>query len=320
MTNKLPQTLDFLLDKNWIEDFFNQNVEKIIGRQAEITVKEVKRSKSYAPESFAMYYSVLVNAQETFWRVSASTKQDRFLPFQAMSFVYKNGFNEGDIRTPQPYYFFSKYNFYIYQDVSGHMLTSFLKQKDQELEKKMFKAGEVLKKFHLLPTPDFALSKLQWDFQKEKILEYAPEIKQIFEEPLTKALEKITINGKKLCHGDYQTENLIFGHLTYLIDFGSVVTAHKEADIASFISQLAVMLKRFGDINDFDNLSKSFFDGYGADFENEFFESYCFLYRLQILQALIIMYEVDPTVDKEEIKQTIEFLYNKIKLDNEPRN
>lgn len=306
MTNNLPQSLDFLLDKNWMTDFFNKNSKEIFGSESKIEIIEIERSKSFAPESYAMFYKIMVDRKSMIIRASGSLLEDRFYPYHCMEFIFQNGLSDGDIQAPKPFHFFKEYNLMLYQDVPGQMLKDYISSQDENLEEMVLNSGKALNKFHQIPKPEFKVHQKKWHLDQQKIFQYAPQIKNMIDEFLDRSLKMTENRDDHLCHGDYQPKNIIISDVTYIIDFGSTSLAAKELDVACFISQLEIMLQRYGDPGQTEILKKSFFEGYG-EFENELFMAYYFLYQLDIMQALIVIYEQDPNANKDEVQASINF-------------
>lgn len=310
--NKLPEKLDFLYDKNWVEDFLNQNSQIIFKKKFSIKVIKIERSKSYAPEAFNMLYSIELNGEVKQLRASGSTLRERETTFKVMKFLYENSLIEKSFVVPQALEYFSEYNLMFYFDVSGVMLIDFITEDKEDFALKLKQAGIALKHLHSVILPDFPLLEMDWSIDAQKILKYAPDLKDMFGNRLELELEK-SKSKTNFVHGDYQLENIIWGDQLGIIDFGSSTLANKEMDLACFVTQLDVMLKRYeGNVLDFEFLKSAFLAGYG-DFDLDVYKTYDYLYSLQILQALILIYEEDPNADKENILEVIKFWQNKIK-------
>lgn len=311
MMNNLPRNLDCLLEENWVEAFINKNSQQIFGESKEIKLLKIGRSKSFAPESFAMYYEISVNGEVINLRASASITQNRSLPFAAMQYVYDHGFDQGDFRVSKPLAFFEDLNLMFYTDVSGSMFRVLFSQRN-DLERESLNIGKMLQKLHSISKLEIVDKTHIWNFDNKKILRYAPELSDAIVDRQNNSLEKIKTDETYFCHGDFQPENIIIGSKTFMIDFGSVVSENKELDVACFVTQLDIMLKRYGDYTQFENLKKSFFLGYG-EYDQELYEAYYSLYELEILQALIAIFEEDPNEDKNKIMEAINYWRTKMK-------
>lgn len=311
MSNNLPQNLDCLLDKNWVESFLTKNSQKIFDEPKSIQVLKIERSKSFAPESFAMFYEITANYEKIFLRASASTSQDRSLPFAVMTYIYNHGFNAGDFQVSKPLAYFEDLNLMFYLNLGGRMFRDVLSDQT-DLTGETFKIGQALKKLHSLPQNNLVSSHHVWSFNNEKILSYCPEMSDVIIRNQNNSLEKIETNKYFFCHGDFQPENIVISDKIFIIDFGSVVAENRELDIACFVSQLDIMLKRYGNPDYFETLKKSFLTGYG-DYDQTLFDCYYQLYDFEILQALIAIYEEDPNINKEKILNVINYWHTKMK-------
>jgi len=310
MENNLPENLDFLLDKDWVRDFFKKNSETIFGSQKEIEVTQIDRAYAMAPQSYIMLYTLEVDDEKRFIRASSSTLVSRELTLKTMKYVYESGFSEGQILSPEPIKYFPEYNLMLYYNVSGPVLLYELGKNNDELKPKIILAARALKQFHSIAPPEFDLNKPDWNFQLERINRFITNI-----EPIKSLLNKYNNDlkeGKKIfCHGDYQPNNLIIGDKITVIDFGSVCLAQKELDISSFITQLEIMLLRSENLDLFEDLKKSFVNEYG-EFEKKYFQIYSFYHSLLILDSMIAFLENDKDTDKAEVKRSIIYWINKI--------
>lgn len=311
MVNRLPDNLDFLLEKEWVENFLNENSAKIFQKTYKISVKRIERSKSFAPEVFNMIYDLSLDGQPLTIRAASSTIIEKETPFKVMKFLYDHGFSDGDFLVPEPLSYFPELNLHLYKDAPGFMMKDFISEPKEAFAEKVAGAAKALKRIHQVGLPDFALEPTKWDINQEKILQYAPKLEFCLKRLLDQNLEKAQKNKTSFCHGDYQTKNIVLGEKLCIIDFGSSTIAEKELDIASFITQLEIMLKRYSDISEFDYLRQIFFDYYG-EYDSETYKTYEFLYRLVIMNALTVIYEQDPNAVKEEILSAIEFWQERI--------
>ena len=311
MTINLPQNLDFLLDQSWIEDFLKKNSEEIFGQKLNIVVTRIERSKSFAPEVYNMIYDLMMDDKSQILRASSSTLKERETTFKVMDFIYNNGFSDGSFLVPQALKFFPELNLMFYIDLDGFMMKDFINEDKNSFAEKVRGAGEALKQFHTLPIPNFSLPEMDWNIDCEKISKYAPDLIDMLGNRLSKVLEK-SKNRVNFVHGDYQLKNIILGEHLGIIDFGSSTLAEKELDIACFVTQLEIMLKRYADISNFEYLKQVFLAGYG-DFDLSIYETYDYLYRFQILQALIVIYYQDSNANQKEIMDAIDYWIKIIK-------
>lgn len=309
---QLPENLDFLKDKNWVEDFLNQNSENIFGQKFEVKVVEIERSKSFAPEVYNMLYKISLSGESRNLRASSSTLRERETTFKIMDYLYRNGFSSGEFLVPQALKFFPELNLMFYFDAPGKMMKDFIKDDKESFGLKVKEAGLALKHFHEIKKPDFLLPQMDWAIDEAKILEYAPDLKDIIDAKLEINLEKAKSEAD-FCHGDYQLKNIIFGDKVAIIDFGASVFAHKELDVACFLTQLEIMLCRYaGTVENFEFYKKEFIAVYG-NFDRELYDIYDYLFSFQIFQALTVIYEKDENADKDELLSSIDYWAKRIK-------
>lgn len=309
---QLPENLDFLKDKNWIEDFLNQNSEEIFGQKFDVKIAEIERSKSFAPEVYNMLYKISLNGENRHLRASSSTLKERETTFKIMDYLHKTGFSSGKFVVPQALKFFPELNLMFYFDVPGKMMKDFIKDDKESFGLKVREAGLALRHFHEIEKPDFSLPQMDWAIDREKILKYSPDLKDIIDNKLEKNLEKAKSEAD-FCHGDYQSKNIIFGDRLAIIDFGASVFARKELDVACFLTQLEIMLKRYaGTVENFEFYKKEFIVGYG-DFDRDLYDIYDYLFSFQIFQALTVIYEKDENADKNELLSSIDYWSKRIK-------
>lgn len=309
--NNLPTNLEFLLEKKWVNDFFNKNSEQVFGSKKNFELVRIDRAYAMSPQSYNILYQFRINEQLFSIRASSSTLASRNQTYKTLKFVYENGFSGNKITVPKPIFYFEDINLMLYQNVTGPVLLYELKNIYEKLEPKILLAAQALKKIHQLSKPGFNLSGPKWEFKIDRINRYLHKEDKINEIliNLNELLKNISTN---FCHGDYQPNNLIIGEgKITIIDFGSVCLAGKELDIASFICQLETMLQRENNLQIFENLKKIFLENYG-NYDKKYFEAYSFYHSLQILDSLIAFFENDPHPDKAEVSSAINHWTKKI--------
>lgn len=312
MKNSLPLNLDFLLSKEWVNDFFHKNYEKIFGFKKEFQITRIDRAYAMAPQSYNMLYQLQDDEQLYSIRASSSTLVSRSQTYRILKFVYENGFSGKEISVPKPIYYFEDINLMLYQNVTGEVLLYELKKTQEELAPKILLVAKALKKIHQLPKPDFNLDGPKWEFKIDRIDRYLHE-KDKIEKIIAKTNNALDGDSVVFCHGDYQPNNLIVGDgKITVIDFGSACLANKELDLASFICQIETMLLRSENLSIFENLKKIFFENYG-NYDKNYFNDYSFYYCLQILDSLIAFFDNDPNPDKTEVSTAIDYWSKKIK-------
>jgi len=310
MASDLPKNLDFLLNQEWVEEFFTRNSEKIFQvANAKIEVLYINRAFNMAPQSYIMFYNLKVNGQEQKIRASSSTLVSRSRTFEIMQYIYSYGFNDKNIGSPEPICYFKDLNLMLYHNITGMPLLYLLEEKIDH-SPSIILAAKAIKKIHQIPPPTFDLPEPQWDMNLKRISKYFDRVK--IEKKITKI--KINLNRfqKVFCHGDFQPNNLIVKEQKMtVIDFGSVRLAPPEFDLASFATQLEIMLYRAGSYNQFETLKNLFLNEYDI-FDHQCFFGYSFYHSLFILDSLIAFFEDDPNPDKSEVSNAIRFWNNKI--------
>ncbi|MFA6492732.1 MAG: aminoglycoside phosphotransferase family protein [Patescibacteria group bacterium] len=310
----MNKDLEFLLNKSDIQSFLSTNVKDLFGEDSFLEVLELERAYTYNNRAYNVFYKIKVGDQVKDIRASASLDLPKEKEFKILSFIYNHGFNNDEILVPKPLAFFKEYNLFFYESLPGETLIFDLKNKDL-LDKKIRFAAKALKKFHTLPKPDFEL----WDagnflnykdFEGWALFKFYPNLAKSLNEIVAPLKEKIyQQKSDDICHGDYQPANLIFfDHKIFILDFGTVCLLDREYDVASFINQLEIMLKRYGDIATFENLKKEFLAGYG-DFNREKFDLYTAMLHLRIL----VTFCFSQGKGREDNSQFIPEVYNKMK-------
>lgn len=306
--------LGFLLDKEQAQSFLMANVKDIFGIATSLEILELERAYTYNNRAYNVFYKIKIGDQVKDIRASASLDLPKEKEFKILSFIYNHGFDSGEILVPKPLAFFKDHNLFFYESLPGKTFIFDLKNKDL-LDTKIRFAAKALKKLHNLPKPDFELWNVDnflnyKDFEGWDLFKFYPNLAKSLNEIVLPLKEKIyQQKSDDFCHGDYQPANLIFfDDKIFILDFGTVCLLDREYDIASFINQLEIMLKRYGDIAIFENLKKEFLTEYG-DFNMEKFDLYTAMLHLRIL----VTFCVSQGKGREENSQFIPEVYSKMK-------
>lgn len=292
--NKMSVDLNFLLDKEKVEEFINQISQDLFGSPDHIEITEISRTATYNKSSFNVLYKIKVDGNKKEIRVSASQQISKKANFQLLKFIYENGFDSGEFLIAKPLGYFEDFNLMFYENIQGKPLISELATSLSELVLKVKLCAQMLKKIHGLPKPEISL----WDannFFEFKELErgalqnYYPKIATKLDDILVNIKKKIDSDKTTVfCHGDFQPSNLIINQdEIYVLDFDLVSLLDKEYDIANFISQLRIMTKRFGNFENFKTLEKEFLFNYGQ-YDLEKYNYYEALVDIRILATFCV--------------------------------
>lgn len=266
MTKGRMDNLDFLLDKREAEkflkeNFFSNNLFEVIS---------LKRSGTFDKKSYNILYNVKIDDKKEDIRLYLSVKHDVNKAYNVMHYLYRNGFDSGKSRVPKPYGFSKKYVAMVYKNIPGQTLMHELDKEKNRLIADMKLVGETLRKFHQLPIPTFEVKRSEYLPGFKISSKFYPGLEKKTVTLKKEIFNRLAKNKKKaFCHGDFQPNNVIVdNNSVYVIDFGSTDLNDKELDIASFVIQLQIMLKKFGNIEHFDELKKVFLSAYD-DYDDE---------------------------------------------------
>lgn len=253
----------FLLDQNKAEDFLNIKSKEIFGHKSTIEIKDIKRSKTFnEAEALNVLYSLKVDDYDYQLRVSTSNFLNKSHDYNIMKYLYEHGFNQSPYCIPEPIAFLKEEKILFYKNVDGDILSQFLQ--DKKLSNDIIEnSAKLARKIHSLPNPPFPVfdPKLLFkDFEYELVARKYPKAKN-----LNKIIEKIRISlpkeEKKLCHGDFNPNNLLVQNKNLcLLDFSMTTIFYKELDLASFITHSRLMLQN--DKIEFSKLKKIFLSSY----------------------------------------------------------
>lgn len=297
-----------ILDKNWVKNFLEKNSLQIFKKEAKINILSIERSYTFNIESYNILYSFEIDSKKQDLRVSFSNQVSKETNYKILQYLYKKGFNKGNILVSEPYIFFKDYNLLLYENIPGRTLMHELDKDLEYLAHVVNLSARALKKIHKIPLPSLKLWHQDWNLNIPVMTKYYPELAKkinIIQSNIFNKLNK-TKSGV-FCHGDFQPNNIIFyKNKLYILDFGSVCVLDRELDIASFVIQLMVMLKKFGDIANLEFLREKFLTEYG-EHDKEKFNLYSVLLSLRILDFFIVF------PDAENNRERIPFGYELVK-------
>lgn len=299
------ENLDFLLNQDQIEMFLNQNAKKIFGEVCGIKILELKRSKTYNPDSYNVLYKIKLGNEIKEIRASATKTLliDKKTEFKIIQYYYENGFDKGDLLVAKPLAYFDEFNLMFYENIMGSVFINDLNDDLEKLKIKTKDSALALKKIHALKKPDFDL----WDsdalfifknYEKASLAKYYPELNNKLDNLISNIKEKVDkIKSADYCHGDYQPANIIFSDdKLYIFDFGLTCLLDREYDVATFVNQLRVMIKRFGKYENFEILKNIFLENYG-NYNKEKYEIYSLLLNIRILVTFCVTQGKEDNLD-----------------------
>ncbi|AKM82452.1 TPA: hypothetical protein DD449_05170 [Candidatus Berkelbacteria bacterium] len=296
----------YLLDKENAEKFFQEFCKEIFGKQIIISVLDLKRSHTYNPDNYNIYYLLKTDGEKKGIRLSTSkvlSKKDDFL---VMNFFHKNGFQDGMFIAPKPLAYLEKDNIFIYEDTLGDRLSDSLSKIDN-LDSVVEKIALLLKKVHNLSKPEFTAKKSDFifeNFQFQLIENNFPKLEGKLK-PLIDQIKEKNLDGHlDFCHGDFNPNNILLqGEKIVLIDFGSSCFLKKELDMASFLVHLEIMLCKTDKAILFDKLEKTFLNNYG-EYDNTNLVSLSIAINLRLLEISLVY----PWADRNQEFQS--YIYN----------
>lgn len=302
------QNMELFLNKKWVEDFFNKNNQMIFQQTSKVKLIDLRRSNTFDKKSYNLLYVIEIGNQRKEIRLYYSHKHDVEKAYNALKYFYQNGFDRGQSRTPKPYIYLKNYNIIIYENIQGQTFMHELDRNKNELKNRMSLIAKTLKKIHSLPLPSFEVIISDWKPGEKVAAKNIPDLVDQIEHIKNTIFRKLDKNkASNLCHGDFQPNNLIINNdIVYIIDFGSICITDKELDIASFVIQLQIMLKKFGDINSFNELKDIFLAIYD-DYNQEKYNLYLALISIVLLEFMISF------PDFENNKSYIPFIYSEVK-------
>lgn len=297
----------YLLDKNQAEKLLNDNAEEIFGTSDSITVKNIKRSKTFNLEgSMNALYDLKVGVKELRVRVSASTFLDKEHDYNAMRYLHENGFDQGDFIVPRPMTYLEKEKILFYENVEGERLADILDLDEAEFERCIKDCAVLARKVHGLALPSASLLDPQMffdNFDFGMVNHYFPKANNL-ETIIKKLKSRLSEPGQSLCHGDLNLNNIIVRENSMcLIDFGMTSIFHKEIDLASFVTSLRLLLEKDEPL--FEKLKNVFLVSYG-EFDQE---------RYNLLMGLIDARLLELSIAHKGSKINTNFVFTCLKSD-----
>ncbi len=212
---------------------------------------------------------------------SAHSEEPRKKSFEALNFLWQNGFANSRLSIPHPLFYSSYFNAFFYRGVKGKNLYQFIRKNNRsEIDAIIPKAAKWFAKLHNTPTKKAK----NFNQQNSRIETVIPGTKHIFAsiKDLYPHYYQIYKNAYKyfigkentffqsttkrwLVHGDAHPENIIkiSANKIAVIDFTDICLSDFARDIGTFLQQIEYMTMR--KINDKD---------YADQIKNLFLENY----------------------------------------------
>lgn len=256
--------IDKLLDKNFIFEYFSENIKKIdpeANQLKKAVLYPIKNHKGAVNRHVVVFYSLsyLINDRDAAKKkiiVSAHSSGSRKQTYQIMKNIYNHGFNTKGFAIPKPLFYDPAHKALFYVAAEGSNLYSYIRKRNWRVfRKNSIKVAAWLARFHELSIRSLGLktnclSKASID--PTSLLNKKNEAARQYKKTLLalhskiKKLEPKIIDRKRLgiIHGDLHPENVIVNkdkkNIT-IIDFTETKKGDPAYDIASFIQQIEAM-------------------------------------------------------------------------------
>jgi hypothetical protein len=281
-----------LLDKEYMASFLKKWILPIYKDFTEIKSIKLHAYKDYVWEGEA--YHVVVE-----YRTSFITKEDKVktLPifcsahweeprknvYDALNYLWKNGFDKGYLTIPHPLMYSDYYRGIFYRGVEGKHLYYFIRALDYErIEDMVPKAAKWFAKLHSLDAtkarnfnPDNSRIETVYpgiSHILEKIKDKYPEHYECYEGVYNKVNQGekeflANTDRRWVVHGDAHPENIIKmgAKKIAVIDFTDICLSDYTRDLGAFLQQLEFMINRKIDQPGYaEKIKKLFKDNYFA--------------------------------------------------------
>ena len=283
--NKILQ----LFDQEYVADLFNEKVLPLYPDFKEIKSIKITPIKKNV---WTTTYHVVIEFLTTFSSPdgsqlelpiygSAHSDESRKNSFEALSFLWRRGFGQGNLTVPRPLFFSEYFNGYFYRGVQGNNLYHYIRQQNtQEVENIISKAAAWFAKLHGLPANRAKnFNKLNsrvetvipgYDLIFTKLQKYYPDhcqaYRQTFEHIRRQEKEFLKATKKRwLIHGDAHPENVIkmSAQTIAVIDFTDICLADFARDLGAFLQQFEFMsIRKIPDENYLAKIKNLFLDNY----------------------------------------------------------
>ncbi len=283
--NKILQ----LFNRQYVLDLFNKEVLPLYPGFKEIQDIKISPIKK---NIWTTTYHVVIEFMTSFLSAdgqltelpiygSAHSNEPRKSSFEALLFLWNQGFSQGHLAIPRPLFFSEYFNGCFYRGVQGQNLYHYIRHKNfMEIKNIIPKAAAWFAKLHSLPAeqaknfneqnsrvktviPGFTLifNKLKLDYP-----DYYPAYKETFEHIGQKEKEFLGgLNRHWLIHGDAHPENVIkmSADTIAVIDFTDICLADFARDLGAFLQQFEYMsIRKIEDENYIETIKNLFLNSY----------------------------------------------------------
>ncbi len=286
--NKIEQ----LLDEQFVKELFKKEILPMY--PSFVDVKDVK-VKPYKKLIWDDSFHVVFGFDTTFVSEEENGSIERILPifcsghshenrknvYDSLKFLWKSGFDSGDLTIPRPLFFSEEFSSIFYRGVQGNTLYHYIREKDfVTIEKVVVKAAQWFSKLHSLP-----IDKAEnFNPENSRIVTVVPGREYVLEAigrhdesyvPLYKEAYEFFINQEEtflnstkerwLVHGDAHPENIIrlSDEKVAVIDFTDLCLTDFARDIGCFLQQVEYMANRKIEEPEYSlKLQKLFLDNY----------------------------------------------------------
>lgn len=262
----------YLLDQPYVLNLFNKEV---LSQYPEFSAIKQIKILLIKNNIWVSTYHVVIEYQTAFVDLknklktlpiycTAHSDEPRLNSFEALTFLWQNGFGRGNLTIPRPLFYSPDFNGFFYQGVSGQNLYQYIRQKDLAgVESIVVKAAAWFAKLHnlsataakaknfnplnslietIIPGMSQALTKIQ-NIQPR----YFEICRQAYK--IINQAEKDFLGSTKrrwLIHGDAHPENVIIINKNKIgvIDFTDICLADYARDLGTFLQQLEFMMLR----------------------------------------------------------------------------
>lgn len=280
-----------LLDENFIAKLFEKEV---LPQYPEFSgIKRIKHAL-IKNNIWASTYHVVIEYQADFIDsenkiqtlpiyCTAHSDEPRLNSFEALTFLWQNGFNKGNLTIPKPLFYSSDFNAFFYQGIEGKNLYQYIREKDISAVKSItVKTAAWFAKLHhlsaiaskaknfnplnsaietIIPGMANALAKVKTQEPRYfEICRQAYEIINQMEKNFLSSTEK-----RWLVHGDAHPENVIIidKNKIGVIDFTDICLADYARDLGTFSQQLEFMMfRKIGDQIEIEETKRLFLKSY----------------------------------------------------------
>ncbi len=280
-----------LLDENFVVQLFNK---QILPQYPEFFgIKRIGHSL-IKDNIWASTYHVVIEYQTDFIDsenkihtlpiyCTAHSDEPRLNSFEALVFLWQNGFNKGKLTIPKPLFYSSDFNAFFYQGIEGKNLYQYIRAKDTDAVRSItVKAASWFAKLHhlsalaskaknfnplnsaietIIPGMKNALDKVKT--QEPRYFEICRQSYEIINQKEKNFLS--STEKRWLIHGDAHPENVIMidKNKIGVIDFTDICLADYARDLGAFSQQLEFMMfRKIGDQTEIEKTKQLFLKSY----------------------------------------------------------